>query len=168
MAKYTELLLEYLEGGGALPAVFSNIQGFEDLFISRYCDREIGFETEELFQIKLEERASIIIPAYAKRIQATDAAWLTVTNPTRKQERTTVLGERTNQITNLPLNYQTAVPNQTGKEDETTDRDTIEYSGATVDEAIRRAQYFQNLTGTAWIILDACLREFESLFMEVY
>lgn len=168
MAKYTETLLDYLEGGGTLPAVFEQIQGFNDLFISRYCDSEIGFETEDLFKIKLESRAQIIIPAYVKRIAATEAAWLTVENPTRTQERTTVIGERTNEITSLPLNFQTAVPSQTGKADPSTDTDTIVNSGATVDESIRRAQYFQNLTGTAWILLDACLKEFESMFMGVY
>lgn len=43
MAKYTELFAEYLEGGGSLPAAFAEIVGFEDLFVARYCDKEIGF-----------------------------------------------------------------------------------------------------------------------------
>ena len=46
--------------------------------------------------------------------------------------------------------------------------DTTEYEGMTPDEAIRRAEYFQKLDGTVWILLDACLREFENLFMKVY
>lgn len=57
MAKYTELFSEYLEGGGELPAAFSQIDGFEDLFIGHFIDKEIGFETEVLFTIKLETKA---------------------------------------------------------------------------------------------------------------
>ena len=168
MSKYTETLAEFLEGGGSLPAAFAKIEGFEDLFVARYCDKEIGFETEALFQIKLEERAAIIIPAYVKRIQATEAAWLTVTDPTRKQTRTFASGEKRSSSSSLPLNAQTAQPSQTAKADAFTDTDTTTFEGMTPDEAIRRAEYFQKLDGTAWILLDACLREFENLFMKVY
>lgn len=168
MAKYTELFAEYLESGGELPAAFSQIEGFEDLFIARYCDKEIGFETEDLFRIKLEERAAVIIPAYVKRIAATEAAWLLVNNPERKQVRTFESGEKKTATRSLPLNAQTAQPTQTGTADAFTDTDTTDYSGVTPDEAIRRAEYLQNLDGTAWIIIDACLREFENLFMKVY
>lgn len=168
MSKYTETLVEFLEGGGSLPAAFAKIEGFEDLFVARYCDKEIGFETEALFQIKLEERAAIIIPAYVKRIQATEAAWLTVTDPTRKQTRTFNSAEKRSSSSSLPLNAQTAQPSQTAKADAFTDTDTTTFEGITPDEAIRRAEYFQKLDGTAWILLDACLREFENLFMKVY
>lgn len=168
MSKYTETLVEFLEGGGVLPAAFAEIVGFEDLFVARYCDKEIGFETEALFQIKLEERAAIIIPAYVKRIQATEAAWLTVTDPTRKQTRTFNSGEKRSSSSSLPLNSLTAQPSQTAKADSFTDTDTTTFEGITPDEAIRRAEYFQKLDGTAWILLDACLREFENLFMKVY
>ena len=50
MAKYTTLLAEYLERGGQLPASFALIDGFEDLFKKHYCDKELGFETDLLFQ----------------------------------------------------------------------------------------------------------------------
>ena len=168
MSKYTETLVEFLEGGGILPVAFAEIEGFEDLFVTRYCDKEIGFETEALFQIKLEERAAIIIPAYVKRIKATEAAWLTVTDPTHKQTRTFESGEKCSSSSLLPLNSQTAQPSQTAKADAFTDTDTTTFEGITPDEAIRRAEYFQKLDGTAWILLDACLREFENLFMKVY
>ena len=168
MSKYTETLVEFLEGGGVLPAAFAEIEGFEDLFVARYCDKEIGFETEALFQIKLEERAAIIIPAYVKRIAATDAAWLTVTDPTRKQTRTFNSGEKRSSSSSLPLNSQTAQPSQTAKADAFTDTDTTTFEGITPDEAIRRAEYFQKLDGMTWILLDKCLHEFENLFMKVY
>ena len=168
MSKYTETLVEFLEGGGVLPAAFAEIEGFEDLFVARYCDKEIGFETEALFQIKLEERAAIIIPAYVKRIAATDAAWLVVTNPTRKQTRTFDSAEKRSSSSSLPLNAQTAQPSQTAKADAFTDTDTTTFEGITPDEAIRRAEYFQKLDGMTWILLDKCLHEFENLFMKVY
>ena len=168
MAKYTELFADFLEGGGKLPAAFADIVGFEDLFVARYCDKEIGFETETLFQLKLEERASIIIPAYVKRIEATNAAWLVVTNPNRKQTRTFDSGEKRTSTRSLPLNSQTAQPTQTATADAFTDVDSTSFEGMTPDEAIRRAEYFQKLDGTAWILLDTCLREFENLFMKVY
>lgn len=168
MAKYTELFAEYLESGGKLPAAFADIEGFEDLFVARYCDKEIGFETETLFHVKLEERAAIIIPAYVKRIEATDAAWLVVTDPTRKQTRTFDSSEKRTSTRSLPLNAQTAQPTQTATADAFKDVDSTTFEGMTPDEAIRRAEYFQKLDGTAWIILDACLREFENLFMKVY
>lgn len=168
MAKYTELFAEYLEGGGELPAVFSLIEGFADLFVGRFCDKEIGFETEALFAIKLNERAAIIIPEYVKRLQATDAAWLTVTDPTRTQTRAYVGGERRTATTALPVNTIYAEPNQTGKAEEYTDTETVTNNGLTPDESIRRVEYFQKLDGTAWIILDSCLREFDNLFMKVY
>lgn len=168
MSKYTETLVEFLEGGGVLPAAFAEIEGFEDLFVARYCDKEIGFETEALFQIKLEERAAIIIPAYVKRIAATDAAWLTVTDPTRKQTRTFNSAEKRSSSSSLPLNAQRAQPSQTAKADAFTDTDTTTFEGITPDEAIRRAEYFQKLDGMTWILLDKCLHEFENLFMKVY
>lgn len=168
MAKYTELFAEYLESGRELPAAFKDIDGFEDLFVARYCDKEIGFETEDLFKIKLEERAAIIIPAYVKRIEATEAAWLIVTDPTRKQTRTYTSGEKQTATRLLPLNAQTAQPTQTATAQAYVDTDVSESEGLTPDEAIRRAEYFQKLDGTAWILLDACLREFENLFMKVY
>lgn len=168
MAKYTELFAEFLNSGGTLPTAFSEIEGFEDLFVARYCDKEIGFETEDIFKIKLEERAAIIIPAYVKRIAATDAAWLVVTDPTRTQTRTYDSGEKRTSTTSLPLNSQNAQPTQMGKADAYQDVDSTVFEGMTPDEAIRRAEYFQRLDGTPWILLDACLREFENLFMKVY
>ena len=168
MAKYTELFAEYLESGGVLPAAFANIAGFEDLFVARYCDKEIGFETEELFHVKLEERAAIISPAYVKRIEATDAAWLVVTDPLRKQTRSFDSAEKNTSTRSLPINAQTAQPTQTATADAYKDVESTTFEGMTPDEAIRRVEYFQKLDGTAWILLDACLREFENLFMKVY
>lgn len=75
MAKYTMLLAEYLERGGQLPASFSLINGFTDLFKKHYCDKEIGFETELLFFMKLDEKADLYMQAYADKIQRLATAW---------------------------------------------------------------------------------------------
>lgn len=88
MAKYTELLSEYIEHGGQLPTVFKQITDFEQYFIGRYCDCEIGFETPILFQIKLETKANLVIPAYAKRIAEFEEAQTILTNPTKTRTKT--------------------------------------------------------------------------------
>lgn len=88
MAKYTELLSEYLEHGGQLPAVFSDIEGFTDLFIGKYIDHEIGFETPVIFQIKLNQRANIVFPAYLKRKVEIENIEQYLTNPNKKHVKT--------------------------------------------------------------------------------
>ena len=75
MAKYTELFSEYLERGGQLPASFALIDGFEDIFKLHYCDKEIGFETEALFFMKLERTARINVPFYADKIRRLASAY---------------------------------------------------------------------------------------------
>lgn len=164
MSKYTETLLEYLEGGGDLPSAFQEIEGFSDLFLGRFCDCEIGVETEDLFAVKLEQRARLIIPQYKKRLAAANEAWLLVSNP--EKVHTVSSAEKTSEAWTLPINSQSANPSQKATAKPYTD--TMTDSGVSSDEAIRRAEYFQKLDGTAWIILDACLREFEMLFMKVY
>lgn len=87
MAKYTELLSEYIEHGGELPAVFDTIKGFTDLFIGKYCDKEIGFETPILFEIKLNAKANIVIPAYAQRIEELKQAHESLFKPVKERTK---------------------------------------------------------------------------------
>ena len=70
MAKYTETLVEYMRAGGVLPALFEQIDGFAELFVQRFCDYEIGFETPELFTQKLEGAAKRFIPFYKTLIDS--------------------------------------------------------------------------------------------------
>ena len=88
MAKYTETLGEYLNNGNDLPTIFSSITDFSDLFTLNYIEREIGFETEELFALKLEGRANIVIPFYKNKIDNLTATLSRITNPTRKTTTT--------------------------------------------------------------------------------
>lgn len=84
MAKYTETLGEYLEAGHSLPSIFSQITDFDKYFLARYIDREIGFETETLFGIKLEGKADLVIPLYKDRIDELNDAITALSTPSFK------------------------------------------------------------------------------------
>ena len=152
MAKYTMLLTEFLKSGGQLPASFELIQGFEDLFILRYCDKEIGFETPSIFELKLEEKARLYIQEYKKRIDLLVSKWTHAQNPTKVyyESSTTTLnvGEQTSKTTELPFNSVNADPsiisNNEEYENSETREHTREESGATIDETIRFIQFLNN------------------------
>ena len=78
----TELFTQYIENNGgadsALPSLFDKIPSitiddevtkFKDAFVLNFCDREIGFETEALFALKLEGRAKLVIPRYVHKLE---------------------------------------------------------------------------------------------------
>ena len=78
---HTELFTQYIANNGgadsALPALFDKIPSitiddettsFKDAFVLNFCDREIGFETEALFALKLEGRAKLVIPRYVHKL----------------------------------------------------------------------------------------------------
>lgn len=75
MALYTETLKDWLNNGFTLPAIFSSIpqltssMTFAQLFESYFGEWEIGFETEEMFEMKLNLKANIVIPLYVKKIE---------------------------------------------------------------------------------------------------
>lgn len=78
MALYTETLQDWLNNGFSLPTSFDLIQplnetNFSDLFLSNYGEWEIGFETEEMFQMKLELKSNLVVPLYVKKIEMIDA-----------------------------------------------------------------------------------------------
>ena len=77
----TELFTQYIANNGgadsALPSLFDKIPSitiddevtkFKDAFVLNFCDREIGFETEALFALKLEGRAKLVIPRYVRKL----------------------------------------------------------------------------------------------------
>lgn len=106
MAKYTELLAEYLKDGGTLPAVFDDIDGLKNLFVGRYIERELGFETPELFSIKLEYKANLLIPVYKRRMDELQAAYEAQSNPIKTRIRMgslqRVYGEKNGTNTTAP------------------------------------------------------------------
>lgn len=164
MAKYTETFAEYLNNGAELPAVFEDINGFTDLFIAQFCDKEIGFETEILFKIKLEAAAAIHIPFYKKKIEMYENALLKINTPEKEQTRVYESAVKNGSTTILPINSSNATPSQLTKADAYEDTETITNRGETPDEAIKRAEYINNINN----IIMGCLKCFDNLFMKVY
>lgn len=195
MAKYTELYIDYVKGGGDIPASFGLIEGFADLFLQRYCASEIGFETEELFALKLESKANLVMGDYAERIRLLaqqyakidapaktiyEKSTLTRNTGARKSTSATDYGAQESTSTELPFNSQTAEPsiknNSGAKRDENetnteaaVDSETRGYErsegGATLDEILRSLEY---LNGRVKHVLEECLGEFKPLFMGIY
>ena len=191
MAKYTMLLAEYLQKGGQLPASFALIDGFEDLFVARYCDHEIGFETDALFSIKLEYVANLVMQAYADKI-ATRAFYCTkANNPVKAyyektkvktnlgaQRSVTSIGAQENKTTDLPFDDTTAEPNSVsnlGEREDEINQDAVENNdlretwkqdnGETIDELMRMLDFLNKDVTT---LVQKCLDEFKPLFMGVY
>lgn len=161
MALYTELLSEYLENGGELPAAFENIDGFTDLFKMRFYDREIGFETEELFQIKLELKADIYMPLYVKQLAAFEEIMQSYGVPVKTRVRTggetdTLTKSGTETDTNVKTGNTVNENVKTGSEtDENikTGAKSTEY-GEQVREVQEEPFTYTGLTGTKEITTD--------------
>lgn len=173
MAKYTMLLAEYLERGGQLPASFSLINGFEDLFKKHYCDKELGFETELLFYMKLDEKATLYMQAYADKIQRLASAWGVFDAPVKtrytQEDRTFTGGAQHGETTELPFDSTSAEPNVLSDSDEYTNTESKEYtmqeSGETHDEAIQSITF---LNSKVYSLLNELLLVFKPCFMGVY
>lgn len=178
MAKYTETLAEYIEGGGVLPtSSFAMIDDFEDLFKETYCASEIGFETEALFALKLDAKARIVIPAYAAKIAAVVQQMTGIAdNPTKWRYETRNYGKQHSETksdgsnTELPYDAATANPSalseMNGSADADAHTDTLDFKeGLSVDERLR---IIEEINKKAFILIEACLAEFKPLFMGVY
>lgn len=173
MAKYTMTLADYLSRGGQLPASFGIIEGFENHFIGRYCDKEIGFETDALFEIKLETKANLIMQEYKNRIDARVLYWTKTANPTKVHyEKATTqynFGEQSNQTAELPFNAPTAQPNMVSKSNEYKNNDErqlrVEDNGETLDDVLKMLDFLNKDVAT---LIEKCLNEFDNLFMKVY
>ena len=170
MAKYTETYLEFLEGGGVVPSSsFALITGFEDLFTKRYCASEIGFETEALFTLKLDEKAEAVMPVYADRMAVMLAQMTEIrTSPikTRYEKREYGKQHSSGKATELPYDVATAIPSSTSEAEVDKHTDEINFKdGLSIDERLR---LIDAINGKAKIIVEECLDEFKSLFMGVY
>lgn len=173
MAKYTMLLAEYLERGGALPSSFSQIQGFEDAFIAEYCDSELGYETPNLFSIKLEAKANLIMKVYKEKIDERAIYWTKLRNPTKVYyEKATTkydMGPTKGKSTQLPFDAEDAEPNIINEADAVHNEDVRETrkedNGETIDEVMRVLDYLNKEVNT---LVQKCLAEFKTLFMQVY
>ena len=180
MARYTELLSEYIENGGSLPAVFDQIENFTELFTLKYADYEIGFETPSLFELKLNGLAELKIPAYKERIEDLQALEALALTGNKTRIKTGAIdrnyGERINSNSDLPsIPYDAG---ETGKYTPTainkadTYTDTENYNNVTDTEtgltATEAADRITRLQGKVKSLIEECLEEFEPLFMQIY
>ncbi|MDD7165829.1 MAG: hypothetical protein PUI31_04060 [Clostridia bacterium] len=130
---HTELFTEWIANNGgaenALPALFAQVPDitsgtetikFSDTFILHFCDKEIGFETEELFALKLEARARLILPPFIDKINT--LAKISIDTAGEKEEIThsgtdtfTENLNRTTATENLSTNYNLPDSGATGE-----------------------------------------------------
>lgn len=173
MAKYTMLLAEYLERGGTLPASFSLIEGFLDLFKKHFCDKELGFETELLFFMKLDERADIYMQLYADKISRLASAWTGYDSPAKvrytTEDKTFNAGKQKAKTTELPFDSETAEASLINETDAYKNEDnnarTETETGKTIDEAQRAIEFLNNKVHSLLVDL---LDVFKTCFMQVY
>lgn len=173
MAKYTELFSEYLESGYSLPDEFGLIDGFEDIFKLHFCDKEIGFETEALFAMKLQERASIYCPLFAERIARKASAWLEFDAPA-KVYYDSIFGTLTNgaqkgKTTELPFDASTATPSVINETEQFANQeartDERRETGKTPDEVMKTLDFLNKHVSA---LVDDLLLVFKPLFMGLY
>ena len=173
MAKYTTLLAEYLERGGVLPASFALIDGFEDIFKKHYCDKELGFETDLLFFMKVDELADIYLPLYQAKLARLATAWLNYDAPAKvtytTENKTFNGGETNGKTTELPFDSTTADANLLTHNDaykNTENRGVnVREEGKTIDEAQRAVEF---LNEKAHSLIEELLKVFKQCFMAVY
>lgn len=191
MAKYTETLAEWLAGGGELPAAFSDIESFSDIFVGFYCDSEIGFETENLFNTKLNTYAALYVPEYVKKLAALETLYAAVIAPTKKRVQSgnitrnyagsmvNNIGAQENKTYDEPLNtataeYPTTIQSNGEREDSSTYKDRVDTEayndraeseeGLTSGEAQAAAEYVAKREN----IIHSLLKRFAPLFYMVY
>ena len=173
-AKQTEFFSEWLAGvGHTLPANFADIDGFGDLFTEFWADSEIGFETEDLFSLKLEAYANIWIPVYKQKLDDLAVAIATARNPSKSQSssvnHTATMGPQSGSTTDLPFDGDSDVPAGKTSTDGYTNSDTTASTnsdgGMSADEIQRR---IDALNGKAIALKLNLLNEFKPLFMEIY
>ena len=107
MAFYTETLREYINNGNSLPESFGLIAqtgyDFNTLFFEHFADREIGFETEELFALKVKKVADLYIPDYVKIIENYESIIEALKAKTKKSESITENEKITTRQFDLPV-----------------------------------------------------------------
>lgn len=173
MAKYTMLLAEYLEMGGQLPASFAEINGFTDLFKAHYCDKELGFESELLFFMKLSAKADVVIPLYKDKLTHLASEWQNFDNPIRTinviENKKFNAGAQKGKTTELPFDETEATPSVVNDSDAYENKEqrgtTTKESGSTHDETMKGIEF---LSQPAKKVMYDLLDEFKTCFMLVY
>lgn len=196
--KYTELFTEYIANNGgaenALPSLFDKVPRitidgevttFKDAFILNFCDREIGFETEELFALKLESRAKLVLPFYinklkqlsgidyinAKRTESETRAITGNITDGGKDTNTRFKGENPLIDTDLTFNAK-AVSEQEkndvdyGKNTNTTGNENV--TREFTDSGIEARDLYERVLKDTMNVWNEIFKKFDSLFMQVW
>ena len=151
----TELFTTYIENNGgadsALPSLFDKIPSitiddevtkFKDAFVLNFSDREIGFETEALFALKLEGRAKLVIPRYVRKLDELSKLDYINAQRSEKETRTT-----TSKITDGGTDTVTHETNGTST-DSGTDTVTHTTSGTSTDSGTDTVTHTTSGTST--------------------
>ena len=170
MAFYTETLREYINHGNELPESFALIAqtgyDFNTLFYEHFADREIGFETEELFALKVKEVADLWIPQYVKTIRNYDSVIEALKANSKKSESITENEKVTTRQFDLPVAGATGGINPSGiGETDPTRAKTTTTNEESADELTRKVDWLLGQEKNA--IMDL-LERFERCFMQVF
>ena len=196
--KYTELFTEYIANNGgaenALPSLFDKVPSitidgevttFKDAFLLPFCDCEIGFETEELFALKLESRAKLVLPFYinklkqlesidyinAKRTESETRAITGNVTDGGKDTNTRFKGENPLIDTDLTFNAK-AVSEQEknevgyGKNTNTTGNENV--TREFTDSGIEARDLYERILKDTMNVWNEIFKKFDSLFMQVW
>lgn len=195
---HTELFTQYIANNGgaenALPTLFDKVPNitiddevttFKDAFILNFCDREIGFETEELFALKLESRAKLVLPFYINKLnqlasidyinaKRTESETRTSTGNITdggKDTNTRFKGENPLIDTTLTFNAKAVSEQETneigyGKNTNTTGSENVtrEYTDGDIEER----NLYERVLNDTMNVWHEIFKKFESLFMQVW
>lgn len=170
MAFYTETLREYINHGNELPESFGLIvqtgYDFNTIFFEHFADREIGFETEELFALKVKKVADLYIPDYVKIIENYESIIEALKAKTKKSESLTENEKVTTRQFDLPVAGATDGINPSGiGETDPTRAKTTTTTDESPDELTRKVDW---LLGQEKNALMDLLERFERCFMQVF
>lgn len=197
-AEHTEFFTEYIANNGgaenALPTLFDKVPSitiddevttFKDAFILNFCDREIGFETEELFALKLESRAKLVLPFYINKLKQLASIDYINAKRTESETRTSTgnitdggkdtntrfKGENPLIDTSLTFNAKAVSEQETneigyGKNTNTTGSENVtrEYTDGDIEER----NLYERVLNDTMNVWHEIFKKFESLFMQVW
>lgn len=195
---HTELLTQYIANNGgaenALPSLFDKVPNitiddeittFKDAFILNFCEREIGFETEELFALKLESRAKLVLPFYISKLKQLASIDYINAKRTESETRTSTgnitdggkdtntrfKGENPLIDTSLTFNAKAVSEQETneigyGKNTNTTGSENVtrEYT----DSGIEARDLYERVLNDTKNVWSEIFTKFDSLFMQVW
>ena len=195
---HTELFTQYIANNGgaenALPSLFDKVPNitiddevttFKDAFILNFCEREIGFETEELFALKHQARAKRVLPFYISKLnplatidyinaKRTESETRTSTGNITdggKDTNTRFKGENPLIDTSLTFNAKAVTEQETneigyGKNTNTTGSENVtrEYT----DSGIEARDLYERVLNDTMNVWNEIFKKFDSLFMQVW